>query len=169
MGNISLFWVKCLHILFASTILMFRWATTAGATLEKKINWGTRGIQSLWRFSSGVLVLFRNCYRLPVTTCASFVHILLAWSPGSLTTSSRARWNTNLPVLWLVNTRTALWRMHQRFSAIFPWINWSPPGPCDAKHSRAREPVLRSAKRAPANVRRLNKRKWRQRYRRSTG
>ena len=30
--------------------------------------------------------------------------------------------------------------MHQRVSAILPRINYSPPGPCYAKHSRAREP-----------------------------
>ena len=50
------------------------------------------------------------------------VWLKLAWSPGSLTEDSRARWNTNLPELWLVNIRTALWRMHQRFRAILPWI-----------------------------------------------
>ena len=72
--------------------------------------------------------------------CASAV----AWSPGSLTKGSRARWNTNILVLWLVNTRTELWRMHKRFSVILPWINCSPPDPSDAEHSRAREPGLRS-------------------------
>ena len=76
----------------------------------------------------------------PITATACDKQYFLAWSPGSLTKGSKARWNTNLPVLWLVNNCKVLWRMHQRFSAILPWINCSPPGPSDAEHSRAREP-----------------------------
>ena len=37
-----------------------------------------------------------------------YVSVLLAWSAGSLTKDNRAMWITNLPVLRLVNTCTAL-------------------------------------------------------------